>query len=191
MVQQSLSLIPFFVQPNEPIPLRYMSEIVNKIQQSGLINLDLGELYPKGDRVIIDLKDQLWEGLALKEKDFRVWIKEHDWSQYEGAFVSVDCSADAIVPTWAFMLVSVHVQPYASFVTAGSNEQLERAIFTRFIERLDLTPYTDGRVVIKGCSTLPVPLSAYAELTAKLTPITKSLMFGEPCSTVPLYKKPK
>jgi len=168
-----------------------MSEIVNKVQQSGLVTLDLEELYPHGKRVIIDLKEQLWEGLALKEKDFRTWIKEHDWSQYKGHYVGIHCSADAVIPTWAFMLVSVQLAPYANLVSAGDLQQLEQAIFTRFVERFDTEPYTNARIIVKGCSTLPVPLNAYTELTAKLTAVAKSLMFGEPCSTVPLFKKPR
>ena len=166
-----------------------MSEIVNKVEQSGLIQLDLEQLYPMGKRVVIDLKEQLWEGLALKEKDFRAWVKEHDWAQYADAYVSVHCSSEAIIPTWAFMLVSVQLQPYAKLVSAGNKEDLERTIFTGFVRDFDTTPYKDGRVIMKGCSKLPVPLNAYAELTAKLTPVVKSLMFGEPCSTVPLYKR--
>ena len=168
-----------------------MSDIVNKVQKSGIITLDLEEMYPQGSRIVIDLADQLWEGLALKEKDFRAWVKEHDWSQYTNAFVSVDCSVDAIIPTWAYMLVAVQLEPVAQLVTAGNEHDLERSIFTRFISELDPTTYQDARVVVKGCSKLPVPLSAYSELTAKLRPVVKSLMFGEPCSTVPLYKKPK
>jgi hypothetical protein len=105
--------------------------------------------------------------------------------------VSVHCSADAIVPTWAFMLVATHLQPFATFVTQGDADQLERAVFTRFVQQLEVEPYRSARVVVKGCSKLPVPLNAYVELSAKLLPVVKSLMFGEPCSTVPLYKAPK
>lgn len=168
-----------------------MSEIVNKIEQSGLITLNLEEMYPSGKRVVIDLKEQLWEGLALKEKDFRAWVKEHDWSQYQSSYVSIHCSADAIIPTWAFMLVSVQLQPFAKMVTAGDAQALESAIFTRFAASFDTTPYEGERVIMKGCSNLPVPLNAYAELSARLSAVVQSLMFGEPCSTVPLYKKPK
>jgi len=165
--------------------------IINKVTSSGIITLDLEEMYPKGERVVFDLKPLLWQEVALKEEDLRAFCKTHDWAQYKGQFVSVHCSADAIVPTWAYMLVGTHLQPFADFVTQGDAEQLERAIFTRFVERLDPEPYRNGRVVVKGCSKLPVPLSAYVELSAKLQPVVKSLMFGEPCSTVPLYKAPK
>lgn len=168
-----------------------MSDIINKVQQSGIITLDLEDMYPHGERIVIDLAEQLWEGLALKEKAFRTWVKEHDWSQYNRAFVSVHCSIDAIIPTWAYMLVAAELGKHAAFVSAGDKAQLEAAIFTRFVQQLDTLPYSDGRVVIKGCSKLPVPLNAYTEITAKLQPVVKSLMFGEPCSTVPLYKRPK
>lgn len=165
--------------------------IINKVASSGIITLDLEELYPQGERVVFDLKPLLWEEVALKEADLRAFVKEHDWAQYANKFVSVHCSADAIVPTWAYMLVATHLQPHAEFVSQGDSEQLERAIFTRFIELLNIEPYTGARVVVKGCSKVPVPLNAYVELSAKLLPVVKSLMFGEPCSTVPLYKAPK
>ena len=165
--------------------------IINKVASSGIITLDLEEHYPQGKRVLFDLKPLLWQEVALKEADLRAFVKEHDWTQYKDQFVSVHCSVDAIVPTWAYMLVATHLQPYAAFVSHGDLEQLERAIFTRFIAQLDVAPYQGSRVVVKGCSKVPVPLNAYVELSAKLLPVVKSLMFGEPCSTVPLYKAPK
>lgn len=165
--------------------------ILNKIASSGIVTLDLEEMYPAGKRVVIDIAPVLWEGIALKEKDLRDFVKAHDWAQYQGNFVAVHCSADAIVPTWAFMLVAVHLQPYASFITQGGAEQLERAIFTRFIQQLDVEPHRGARVMVKGCSKLPVPINAYVELSAKLLPVVKSLMFGEPCGAVPLYKAVK
>jgi Protein of unknown function (DUF2480) len=168
-----------------------MSEIINKVATSGIITLDLEEIYPQGARAVFDLKPLLWQEIALKEDDLRAFAKTHDWSQYKDKFVSVYCSADAIIPTWAFMLVAAHLQPYAAFVTQGDAEQLERAVFTRFVQQLDVEPYRNARVVVKGCSNLPVPLNAYVELGTKLLPVVKSLMFGEPCSTVPLYKAPK
>src|SRR5690606_36199610 len=130
----------------------------------------------------------LWEDIALKEKDFRAFLKDHDRSRYQGQYVAVHCSVDAIIPTWAYMLVAVHLQPFAAFVTQGDAGQLERALFTRFVQGLDVEPFRGARVVVKGCSKLPVPLNAYVELSAKLLPEVKSLMFGEPCSTVPLFK---
>lgn len=170
-----------------------MSEetIINKVASSGIITLDLEEMYPHGERVVFDLKPLLWQEIALKEEDLRNFVKTHDWSQYKDKFVSIHCSADAIVPTWAYMLVASSLQPHAAFVTQGDAEHLERAIFTRFVLQMDEEPYRSSRVVVKGCSKLPVPLNAYVELSAKLLPVVKSLMFGEPCSTVPLYKAPK
>ena len=168
-----------------------MAEIVNKVATSGIVTLDLEEFYPQGERVVFDLTPLLWQEVALKEDDLRAFAKEHDWSQYKGKFVSVHCSADAIIPTWAYMLVATHLQPFAAFVTQGGADQLERAAFTRFVQQLDVGPYRSARVVVKGCSKVPVPLNAYVELSARLVPVVKSLMFGEPCSTVPLYKAPK
>ncbi|MFN3874307.1 MAG: DUF2480 family protein [Flavobacteriales bacterium] len=164
--------------------------IPNKVAASGIITLDLEELYPAGERVVFDLKPLLWQGIALREDDLRAFCKVHDWAKYQGKLVSVHCSADAIVPAWAFMLVATRLQPFAAFVTEGDADRLERAIFTRLVERLDAAPYRGARVVVKGCSKLPVPPNAYVELSAKLLPVVKSLMFGEPCSTVPLYKAP-
>jgi len=168
-----------------------MAEIVNKVATSGIVTLDLEKFYPQAERVVFDLKPLLWQEVALKEDDLRAFAKEHDWSQYKGNFVSVYCSADAIIPTWAYMLVATHLQPHAVFVTQGDADQLERAVFTRFVHQLDVEPYRNARIVVKGCSKLPVPLNAYVGLSAKLLPVVKSLMFGEPCSTVPLYKAPK
>lgn len=165
--------------------------IINKVASSGIFTLDLEEIYPHGTRVVFDLKPLLWQEFALREEDLRTFVRTHDWSQYKGQFVSINCSADAIVPTWAYMLVATSLQPHAAFVTQGDAEQLERAVFTRFVEHLDVEPYRNSRVVVKGCSKMPVPLNAYVELSAKLLPVVKSLMFGEPCSTVPLYKAPK
>lgn len=165
--------------------------ILNKVAASGIITLDLETIYPKGERIVFDLAPLLWQGIALKEADLRAFVKSHDWARYANAFVAVHCSADAIIPAWAYMLVATHLAPHAAFVTQGDADQLERAIFTRFIAGLDTTPYRDARVVVKGCSGLPVPLNAYVEIGAKLLPHVKSLMFGEPCSTVPLYKQPK
>ncbi len=165
--------------------------IINKVATSGIITLDLEEVYPRGERAVFDLEPLLWQGIALKEDDLRAFCKTHDWSQYAGKLVAVHCSADAIIPTWAYMLVATHLQPHAAFITQGDADQLERAVFTRFAQEFDVEPYRGARVVVKGCSKLPVPLNAYVELSAKLLPVVKSLMFGEPCSTVPLYKAPK
>lgn len=165
--------------------------IFNKVAASGLITLDLEEMYPQGERAIFDLKPLLWQEMAVKEADLRAFVKDHDWTQYAGKFVSVHCSVDAIIPTWAYMLIATHLQPHAAFITQGDGEALERALFTRFVHQLDVEPWRNTRVVVKGCSKLPVPLNAYVELSARLLPVVKSLMFGEPCSTVPLFKAPR
>lgn len=165
--------------------------LINKVAASGLITLDLEEQYPPGERVVFDLAPLLWQGIALKEADLRSFCTTHDWSRYYGCLVAVHCSVDAIIPTWAYMLVATHLQPHAQLVTQGDAEALERAVFARFVAQLDPEVYRGARVVVKGCSALPVPLSAYVELSARLLPVVKSLMFGEPCSTVPLYKAPK
>lgn len=166
-----------------------MDEIINKVQQSGLITIDLEELYPKGERVEYDIAQNLWQGLALKEKDFREFISTNDWTYYKDKYVAIYCSVDAIIPTWAYMLLTSSIQPYAKKIVYGNSEHLERVLFHELIKNLDENKYKDARVVIKGCSDLPVPLSAYVDLTNKLLPVVKSLMFGEPCSTVPIYKK--
>ena len=165
--------------------------ILNKVAASGIVTLDLEELYPAGERVVFDLKPLLWQEIALKEDDLRAFCQQHDWSRYAGKLVGIHCSVDAIIPTWAFMLIAIHLQPHAAFVTQGDREQLERAVFTRMVKALDVETYRGARVVVKGCSKLPVPINAYVELSAKLLPAVKSLMFGEPCSTVPLYKAPR
>lgn len=164
-------------------------EIENKIANSGLITIDLEELYPKGERVSYDIAQNLWQGLALKEKDFREFIKTNNWGVYQDKFVAIHCSVDAIIPTWAFMLLSTALQPFAKKIIFGSLEELENNLFSEIISNIKTEDYVDARVIIKGCSNLPVPTSAYVELTNKLIPVVKSLMFGEPCSTVPLYKK--
>ncbi|MFD2161852.1 DUF2480 family protein [Paradesertivirga mongoliensis] len=163
--------------------------IVNRVAQSGLISLDPAELYPAGERVVYDIKDNLFHGLMLREKDFREFVKQHDWSQYQDKHVAITCSSDAIVPTWAYMLLANKMAPYASTVVFGNLEALETVLFDRALAKLDIEKYRDERVVIKGCGDIYVPVSAYVELTAKLTAVAKSIMYGEPCSTVPIYKR--
>jgi hypothetical protein len=164
-------------------------EIVNKVASSGIVTVDLEELYPNGERVLFDIKPLLFQELILKEKDFREFIKNHDWSVYENKYVAITCTADAIVPTWAYMLISLALEPYAKKIVFGDLQQLETVIFQDLIDHLELNTYEDKRIVIKGCSKLPIPMHAYVLLSAKLKPVAKSIMFGEPCSTVPLYKK--
>jgi hypothetical protein len=166
-------------------------EIVNKVAQSGLIEFNLEDYYPKGERILLDIKDRLFQGLILKEKDFREFVKGEDWSRYAGKYVSIICSADAVVPTWAYMLLSSALSPFAKKVVFGSLETLETVLFSEVLSTIPKEPFRDGRVVIKGCSNLPVPVSAYVEITRLLRPIARSIMYGEPCSTVPIYKKEK
>lgn len=168
-----------------------MDEIVNKVAGSGLVTIDLEEFYPKGERVVLDIKDQLFQGLLLREKDFREFIKQEDWSKYNGMYVAVTCSADAIIPTWAYMLLASALEPFAKKVVFGSAETLETVLYDELLRSLDVQQYKDARVVIKGCGNLPVPRAAYVELTRLLRPHVKSIMYGEPCSTVPIYKQPK
>ncbi|WP_068597806.1 DUF2480 family protein [Vaginella massiliensis] len=166
-----------------------MDEIINKVAQSGLVNLDLEEFYPDGKRIVFDLKDWLYEEIILKEKDFRENLKKHDWSQYQDAYVAMSCSVDAIVPSWAYMLVLTYLQPYAKKVIFGDLADLDVLLYHDIIENLPIDEYVDQRIIIKGCSRKPVPENAYIELINKLQPVAKSLMFGEACSTVPLFKK--
>jgi hypothetical protein len=168
-----------------------MPEIINKVAQSGLITIDLEEYYPQGERMVFDIKDWLFEGLILKENDFREKILKHEWSQYENKFVAITCSADAIVPTWAFMLLAVHLEPVAKKITFGNLEKLEEEIFDSIIAQFNSADFKDQKVVIKGCSNKKIPVSVYIKLTTFLRPLAKSIMYGEPCSTVPLYKKNK
>lgn len=166
-------------------------EIVNRVAVSGIVSLDLEELYHPGERVLYDIKDNLWQGVILKEKDFREFLKAHDWSQYQGKNVAIICSEDAIVPTWAYMLLAVQMEPYANAIVFGDLNALEDKLFADAISKLNIREYEGKRVVVKGCSKVNVPISAYVEISRLLKPIVQSLMFGEPCSTVPLYKKPK
>lgn len=164
-------------------------EIVNRVANSGLVNFDLEAYYPKGQRLLIDLKDWLFEGLILKEKDFRQAVKDYNWAQHQDHYVAIDCSADAIVPVWSYMLISNAISPYAKKVVKGNLEVLETLLFYELINALDTKPFEDQRVIIKGCSNLPIPESAYVAITNKLSPIVKSIMYGEACSSVPIYKK--
>ncbi len=166
-----------------------MDEIVNKVAASGIITIDLEEHFPDGDRVSIDLAEQLWQGIALREKDFRAWITTTDWNQFQGKHVAVFCSVDAIIPAWAYMLVSSSLSDVASTIVFGNLQTLEEVLFRKLIDELDVENYRDKRCVIKGCSNRPVPQSAYVDLVVKLRPVARSIMFGEPCSTVPVYKR--
>lgn len=166
-------------------------EIVNRVANSKLVTFDLEEIYPVGERVQFDIKDWLHDGFILREKEFREHIKKHPWENYTQKYVALTCSSDAIVPAWAFMLITTHLQPFAKKTVVGDLEVLETAIYAKILSDLDVTPYKDLPVIVKGCSRLPVPKNAYLQLIEKLQPVVKSLLFGEACSSVPLYKNKK
>lgn len=163
-------------------------EIINRVANSTLITFDLEEHYQPGERILIDIKDQLFQGLILKEKEFRAFIKEHNWAQYQNKMVAVTCSADAIIPTWAYMLVAIALKPYASVIEFGTLVQLEEKLYQTALSKINWEQFRNAKVVIKGCSKIVVPTSAYVTTAAHLQPIVSSLMFGEACSTVPLFK---
>jgi len=166
-----------------------MADIVNRVAQSKLLTIDLEDYYPEGERVILDIKDWLYEGIILREKDFRDFVANHPWEQYQDAYVAMHCSTDAIVPGWAFMLITTKLQPYAKQVVLGDLELLETVLFRSVIDTLDISLFKDKPVIIKGCSNKPVPENAYIWATQKLQGVAKSVMYGEACSSVPLYKK--
>lgn len=167
-----------------------MSEtLVNKVAESGLISLDLEEYYPKAPVKVFDMKEHLFMGLILKEKDFRAALLTIDWTAYTGANVAVTCSADAIIPMWAYMLVASYLQPVAANVVFGDEKKMLETLLLKNLASVDGESYTDKRVVVKGCGEVSIPESAYVEITNKLRPFAKSIMYGEPCSTVPIYKK--
>ena len=166
-----------------------MDEIVNKIAQSGLITIDPEEYYPKGEIAVLDIKQWLFEELILKEKLFREHIANHDWSMYNGKHVAVNCSTDAIIPTWAYMLVGSKLTGLAASVYFGSRDQLIEHLLLESVAKLDAGVFTGQRVVVKGCSDRAIPASFYMALTARLQPVVKSVMYGEACSTVPVFKR--
>lgn len=166
-------------------------EIINRVSSSALVTFDLEEYYTPGERVTLDIAPQLHQGIILKEKEFREFIKTHDWTSYKGKYIAVTCSVDAIIPTWAFMLVVTAVQPYAGMVVLGDLEDLERQLFFEKLAAVKWENFEGGKVVVKGCSKVYVPDSVYVELTRRLRPRVQSLFFGEPCSTVPVFKRPK
>ena len=164
-------------------------EIVNRVANSKLVTIDLEDLYPQGERVVLDIKDWLLEGFVLREKDFRESAKAHGWSQYEGKYVALTCSSDAIIPGWAYMLLTTYLAPVAKRVVVGDLETLETVLYTEVIKELDVSGYEGLPVIIKGCSKRPVPQNAYIQLISKLQPVARSIMYGEACSSVPLFKK--
>ena len=164
-------------------------EIINRVAQSKLVTFDLEELYPKGKREVLDIKDWLYEGIILREKEFRSAMEEHDWSSYKDAYVALTCSTDAIVPGWAFMLVASKLNTYAQKVVVGSLEDLEASLYQTILDKLDYSEFKDKPVIIKGCSNKPVPENAYIMALTKMQQVAKSVMYGEACSAVPLFKK--
>ena len=165
--------------------------IVNRVATSSLVTFDLEEWYVPGERVSVDIRDALHQGQILKEKEFREYVKAYDWEDYRGKMVAITCSVDAIVPTWAYMLLTTVLEPVAKRVYFGSLDEMESAIFQERLAGIDWEKYRDAKVVVKGCGKVKVPDSAYVEVTRRLRPVAASIMFGEPCSTVPLYKRPK
>jgi len=168
-----------------------MEEIVNKVAKSDIKVIDLSELHDQKERVFFDLKDCLIDGVILKEKNFREFVSEHDWSSYTNKNVAIGCSADSIIPVWAYMLVMSKIQKFANHVISGDLNALENDLFKEAISKIELEKYKDAKVVIKGCSDVDIPAAAYAEITRKLLPVASSIMYGEPCSTVPIFKRPK
>lgn len=166
-----------------------MEAIVNKVAESGLVTIDLETFYPKEEVVLFDMKDYLFMGLILKEKDFRAALPTIDWASYQNKNVALTCTADAIIPVWAYMLVVTNLNPYAKNIVFGNEEKTIENIILNNIDTVNAADYTDKRVVIKGCGEVKIPDAAYVAITNKLKPQVKSIMYGEPCSTVPVYKK--
>lgn len=163
--------------------------MLNKVAASGLISLDLENYLPAGEFVEFDLKEFLFMGLILKEKDYREALKTTDWSKFEGKYTAIICSADAIIPVWAYMLAMSYLQPVAKDVFLGSAEEMKKHLFLKNLQAVDASSFLDQRVVIKGCGEQPIGDYAYAEITRILLPVAKSIMYGEPCSTVPVFKR--
>lgn len=165
--------------------------IINKVSDSSLITLDLEEYYPKGETAVFDMKDHLFMGLILKEKEFREMLKTLDLAPYENKNVALTCTADAIIPMWAYMLAASYLEPVAREVIFGDEDFLHKTLFLQNLSSINIADFTDKRVVIKGCGDLPISETAYVAITKLLRPVAKSIMYGEPCSTVPIYKKAK
>lgn len=169
--------------------MEIQEKIINKVVASGLITFDLATLAPEGELVLFDIKDHLFHGLILREKDFREFVKENDWSEYTGKNVAITCSADAIIPTWAYMLLANKLEPYAREITFGSLEHLRSILYEKALDKLDMRKYVDQRIMVKGCGDIQVPESAFITLTKKLSKVAKSIMYGEACSSVPIFKR--
>ena len=165
--------------------------LVNRVAESGLITLNLEDYFPKEPIAVFDMKDYLFMELILKEKDFREACKIHNWAQYQGKNLIIDCTADAIIPVWAYMIVSSYATPYAVEIFQGSENEFYKAFYVKKLSNFDGSTYEGKRIVIKGCSDKPVPPAAYVTLTQHLQPFAQSIMYGEPCSTVPIFKRPR
>lgn len=166
-------------------------EIINRIANSKLITIDLEDFYPEGERVLFDISKWLDQGLILREKDFRERVKNHNWEQYNGKYIALTSTTDAIVPSWAYLLIATKISPFSKKLVVGNLEQLETSIFQDIINNLDFSQYQGKPIIIKGCSNKPIPETASVMLVEKLLPIAKTIMFGEACSTVPLFKRRK
>ena len=166
-----------------------MEEIVNKVANSALEVFDLEDYYPKENRSQIDISGWLLEGFLLKEKDFREHLKNHDWAQYQDQYVAINCSTDAIVPAWASILVAVQLAPFAKKIVNGTIEDLDSSLYEEILSKMDYSVYENKAVIIKGCSKKPVPMRAYILAAHYLQPYARSIMYGEACSAVPLFKK--
>ncbi|MEL6813043.1 MAG: DUF2480 family protein [Bacteroidota bacterium] len=166
-------------------------EIINRVANSVLVTIDLEEFYPEGPRMSLDISQWLWEGIVLREKEFREAVKDFDWTPFTNAFVHMHCSTDAIIPGWAYMLVSLQLSQVARKTVVGSSEELESLLFSDILANLDTSEYKDKPIIIKGCAHKPIPQNAYVLLAQKLQPVAKSILYGEACSSVPLYKKKK
>ena len=170
--------------------MEIQENIVNKVAQSGLLTIDLAKYSPNQEDIsVYDIKDNLFHGLILREKDFRDFVKEHDWSQYQDKHIGITCSTDAIVPTWAYMILSNKLTPFAKSITFGTKDDVIREQYTLAINAIDYSQYQDQRVVVKGCGDIFIPESAFVTFTSRLTQVAKSIMYGEPCSTVPVFKR--
>ena len=166
-------------------------KIVNRVVTSKLITIDLEDFYPEGERIIFDISKWLFEGLILKEKDFRKSVEQYNWAQYKNKYVALTCLTDAIIPSWAYLLITTRLSPFAKKTVVGNLELLETIIFQEIISNLELDNFKDKPIIIKGCSNKPIPDTASSLLIQKLLPVVKTIMFGEACSTVPLFKRKK
>jgi hypothetical protein len=193
-LENVISVLPGLFIRQFPVHTDYLctmsDAIVNRVAQSGLIILNLEDHLPQGEVVSFDLKDYLFMGLILKEKDFREALKNFDWTAYQDKYVAITCTADAIIPLWAYMLVTTYLQPVAKDIYVGTTEEAKKHLFLQNIAAINAAQYTGQRIVVKGCGDISIGAFAYAELTKILLPHVKSIMYGEPCSTVPVFKAP-